>query len=58
MRYNGPTGATESDDKTALFTSHSLRPAATGAMLIVVFFLPFGRPRWLARITAAPCSSA
>ena len=35
-----------------------LQFAATGFMLISAFGLPFGRPRWEARMTPAPCSSA
>ena len=38
--------------------SNSWRRFATGFKLISGFGLPFGRPRWLARITPAPFSSA
>ncbi len=49
---------TESFAKVTGRPTSSASRSATGARLNSGDGLPLGRPRWLARITVAPCSSA
>jgi len=51
-------GPTQSVAKTTGLTRREARCSATGFRLNSGFGLPFGRPRWDARMTVARCSSA